>query len=187
MRPSANRKKTAASFEEFKPVCRLLILHEDFPAYSRAVEVCRRMMERFATQVDFSIKCWNFIELADPNCARHAARTAAGADIILISAQAAHWPAEIEGWLDSLAGSVLRPGGVLALLAGHTEAGKPASTAGTKRLTALAARLGLTFRRLLPDDEKAIVRPPRLLQVRGHHSSPPAGSGQHLCSGTAGV
>ena len=41
-------------------------------------------MERFASELDFDIKCWNFIELADPNCARHAAKTASSADIILV-------------------------------------------------------------------------------------------------------
>jgi len=85
MRAMPTSKTGAASFEELKPVCQILILHEDFTAYSRAVEVCRRVMERFASELDFDIKCWNFIELADPHCARHAAKSAGASDIILLS------------------------------------------------------------------------------------------------------
>jgi len=99
MRAMPTSKTGAASFEELKPVCQILILHEDFTAYSRAVEVCRRVMERFASELDFDIKCWNFIELADPHCARHAAKSAGASDIILLSMDTAETTTELDRWL----------------------------------------------------------------------------------------
>ena len=43
--------------------CQILILCEDFAAYQRAAEVCRRMMAQFASELDFDFKCWNFTAL----------------------------------------------------------------------------------------------------------------------------
>jgi len=168
MRARAILHKGAASFEELKPACQVLILHEDFSAYSRAVEVCRRVMERFASELDFNIKCWNFIELADPNCARHAAKTASTADIILLSVRTAPLPMEIERWLDSFFATRFRAEGVLALVMNGPN-GLPFGRAELlKRLEQLAGRLGMDFLSLLSDDDAAAIKLPRNAPVRAH-------------------
>jgi hypothetical protein len=153
------RKKSAASFEELKPVCQVLILHEDFPAYARAVEACRQMMERHACELDFSIKCWNFIELADPNCGLHAAKSAATADVIVFALRAATLPIELERWLSAMALNRSRQPGVLGVMPGGRE-WRSLGGAAT-RLRALAARLGLDFQLLPPDSATSLLRPPR--------------------------
>jgi hypothetical protein len=159
------RKKSAASFEELKPVCQVLILHEDFPAYSRAVEACRQMMERHACELDFSIKCWNFIELADPNCGLHAAKSAATADVIVFALKAVTLPIELERWVSAMALNRCRKPGVLGVMPGGRDwmsMGGPATW-----LRGLAARLGLDFQLLPPDAANNHLRPPRSL-VRLH-------------------
>jgi hypothetical protein len=161
MRASAIHPKSAASFEGLKPACQVLILHEDFPAYARAVEVCRRVMERFARELDFSIKCWNFIELADPNCARHAAKTAGSADIILFSVRTAALPAEIEHWLEACFAVRWRKEGVIALVMTGGEEPSSAREALAARLNKQAGRLGLDFLMLLPGDDAAAITPAR--------------------------
>jgi hypothetical protein len=157
MRASPIRRKGAASFEDLKPACQVLILHEDFSAYSRAVEVCRRVMERFASELDFDVKCWNFIELADPNCARHAAKTAGGADIILLAMHTTEMPLELDRWVDFYFIDRFRAEGVLALVL------NPAATsplAGEKlrlRLQQLTARLGMDFIPLPPEHDAMVL------------------------------
>ena len=153
MRAMPTSKPGAASFEELKPVCQILILHEDFTAYSRAVEVCRRVMERFASELDFDIKCWNFIELADPNCARHAAKSAGAADIILLSMDTAETTAELDRWLADSFTARFRPEGVLALVLNHPASPPPARQKLIDGLKSRARRLELDFLCLPPDDD----------------------------------
>jgi len=157
MRASPIRRKGAASFEDLKPACQVLILHEDFSAYSRAVEVCRRVMERFANELDFDIKCWNFIELADPNCARHAAKTAGGADIILLSMSTTRVPMELDRWLDFSLASRFRTEGVLTLVLSAYDNPPPDLEKLSLRLEQLAGRLHLDFILLRAGDDSAII------------------------------
>lgn len=163
MRASVIRNQGAASFEELKPVCQVLILHEDFPAYSHAVEICRGVMERFASELDFNIKCWSFIELADPNCARHAGKTAGAADIILLSTRADVIPTEVERWLDAFFATRFRPDGILALLTNARSMAGPPALAG--RLEKLATRFGMDFLSLLPDDDIRAILPRRAAEA----------------------
>lgn len=157
--------KVAASFEEAEPALQILILHEDFSAYSHAVEICRLLMQRFAGELDFNIKCWNFIELADPNYARHAARTAGMADLILLSTQTPRLPAELDWWLDTFFVSRFRPDGALALILNAPCRPHPALENLGSRLKVLADRLGMDFILLPPNDDTAIIN----LSLGGHH------------------
>jgi hypothetical protein len=167
MRGSAIRRKGAASFEELKPACQVLILHEDFSAYTRAVELCRRVMERFASEMDFDFKCWNFIELADPNCARHAAKTAGAADVILLSMQTAQPPAELDRWLDFFFASRFKTEGVLALVLNRQDSPAGEQEKLLQRLQQLAGRLGMDFISLpLGDDSMAIQMLPATMVPR---------------------
>jgi len=153
MRAMPTSKTGAASFEELKPVCQILILHEDFTAYSRAVEVCRRVMERFASELDFDIKCGNFIELADPPCARHAAKSAGASDIILLSMDTAETTTELDRWLADSFTARFRPEGVLALVLNHPAGPPSARQKLIGGLESRARRLGLDFLCLPPDDD----------------------------------
>ena len=153
MSATAIHQKGAAGFEAFRPACQILILHEGFPAYSRAVEVCRRLMEQFANELDFSIKSWDCIELADPNSARHAAKTAGAADIILLSLRRARMPLELNQWLEGSFAARLHKGGALALVFNVPDASPPVLKQLLSRLERLAARLGLDFVPLLAGDE----------------------------------
>jgi len=157
MRASAIRRKGAASFEELKPACQVLILHEDFSAYTRAVEICRRVMERFASEMDFDIKCWNFIELADVNCARHAAKTAGAADIILLSMLTPQPPAELDRWLDFFFASRFKTEGVLALVLNSLNIPPGEEAKLSQRLEQLAERLDMDFISLPLGDDSAVM------------------------------
>jgi hypothetical protein len=159
MRASATPQTGATGLEESKPACQVLILHEDFSAYSRAVEVCRRVMEQFANELDFDIKCWSFIELADPNCARHAAKTAGAADIILISMGKAQLPVELDRWLDFFFIARFQTEGVLAVVL-NSPASPPVELESLlSRVEQVAARLGMDFISLHPGDDVAVIPP----------------------------
>jgi len=160
MHASASGPKSAASFEELKPASQFLILHEDFPAYARAVEVCRRVMEQFGSEVDFDVKCWNFIELADTNCARHAAKTASTADIVLFALRNAQPPAELEQWLDDFFHSRHQPGGVLVLVLNSYENPPLPLERLLLRLEQLSERLDMDFVSLFPGDNMPVNSPP---------------------------
>jgi len=171
MRATAIQRTGAASFEDLKPACQILILHEDFSAYTRAVEVCQRVMQRFASTLDFNIKCWNFIELADPNCARHAAKTAAAADIVLISRVGTHPRLELDRWLDECFASRFKTEGVLALVLNAPESQPLEWAKLSGRLEQLAGRLGMDFISLHPADDAAVthllpaaIAPPEIRQ-----------------------
>jgi hypothetical protein len=157
MSATAIHQKSAASFEELKPACQILILHEDFPAYTRAVEVCRRIMEQFASELDFDVKCWNFIELADPNCARHAAKTAGVADIILLSMQTPGLPPAFDRWLEDFFAARSRADGALALVLNQPDSSLAALEKLLGRLQQLAGRLGMDFVPLLSGGDAAVM------------------------------
>jgi hypothetical protein len=157
MRAPDIHRKGAVSFEELKSACQILILHEDFSAYSRAVEVCRRVMEQLANELDFDIKCWSFTELADASCARHAAKTAATADIILFSMVTTHLPAQINHWLDSFFAARFRADGLLGLILNPHNSLPLESKKLSLRFEQLTERLGMDFISLHPDSDSVVV------------------------------
>lgn len=149
------QKKGAASFEELKPACQILVLHEDFPSYSRAIEVCRRVLEQFAAELDFDIKCWNLVELADPRCARHAAKTAAAADLILLSLPDTKLPADLQRWLQIHFSARLKNTGLLVAVSNAPDTAASAEQLQSW-LAPLARRLGLEFVAVLFGKEAAV-------------------------------
>jgi hypothetical protein len=166
MRAFANLRNDAASFEELRPACQVLILYEDFPAYSRAVELCRRVMERFAAELDFDIKCWSFIELADPVSARHATKTAGTTDIILLSMQTTRPPMELDRWLDFFFVSRFRAEGVLALVLNNRDNPPAEMKKLLVRLEQSAARLGMDFISLFSGDDAPLIPMPATIVRR---------------------
>jgi len=150
-------KKRAASFEELKPACQILILHDDFQAYTRAVDVCRQIMEQHANEMDFDVKCWNFIELADPNCARHAAKTAGCADIVLLSVQTSRLPVEVQRWLDYYFVSRHRIDGTLMLVLNSTHNPESSLDHCVSHLEHVAERLGMRFVSFAPIGDMTLM------------------------------
>lgn len=134
-----------AGWQEAPKVCQILVLSEDFAAYERAMEVCRRLMTQFAEELDFDFKCWNFIELADADCARSARKIAGTADILLLAMHGVCLPSVLEQWLATFPESRHRADGALALVWN----GAPSSAAVTEKLFArlelLAGRVGMDF------------------------------------------
>ena len=162
MRIPAVPKRGAAGFENLKPACQILILHEDFACYSFAVEICRSVMDRFSSELDFDIKCWNFIELADPNCARHAAKTAGGADMVLVSMRAACPPLEFDRWLDFYFIARFKTGGILTLVLNTSDNAPSAVEKLELRLKQMTERLDMDFISLASGKDSALLnlRPP---------------------------
>ena len=124
--------------------CQILILCEDFAAYERAVETCRRVMDRFAGEVDFHFKCWDFIELADADCARSATKTASSADIILLTMHGMDLPPVLDEWLATIPAIRFRAEGALVLI-GDEAGSRAASGKLLARLEQLAGRVGMDF------------------------------------------
>ncbi len=154
------RSTDAASFDESRRTCQILILNEDFASYNRAVEVCRQVMDRFGNHVDFDVRCWSAIELADSTCARHAARTAGVADLILLSVRTAELPGTLDQWLDFSLASRSRADGVLALVVNALDAPAVALEGLSRRLEQVAIRLGMGFLVVLPGDAAEFINLP---------------------------
>lgn len=136
--------------------CQILILCEDFAAYQRAAEVCRRMMAQFASELDFDFKCWNFIELAEANCARSAMKNAGTADIILLAMHGMELPPVLEEWLATFPETRFRADGALVLV--WDEPSGPAGEKLFARLGQLAWRLKMDFVPLLPTLPEPAIR-----------------------------
>ena len=157
MSDTAMYGKAAAGLGDLPQGCQVLILSEDFSAYSRAVHVCRRILDQFGMDMDFDFRCWNFVELVDPSCAHSAAKYAGIADIILISTHHTGLTPVLNEWLDTLHTSRFRTDGALVLvlnrLAGQLDMDKL-----TIRMEKLATRLVMEFVPLLPATSESAWR-----------------------------
>ena len=155
----------------------MLILSEDFSAYSRAVQVCRRILDQFGMDMDFDFRCWNFVELVDPTCAHNAAKYAGIADIILISTHHAGLTPVLNDWLDALHTSRFRTDGALVLVLNQI-AGQLEMDRLTARMEKLAARLVMDFVPLLSATSETAWRSEpavnwAMLAARPEISTPP--------------
>jgi|SRR5450756_2082338 len=150
--------KAAACLSGIPQGCQVLILSEDFTAYSRALQACRRIMDQMAQHTDFDFRCWNFSELSDPECAHAATKYAASADIIMLSAQNASLPAPLNEWLGALHQARLRPIGLLALVL-NKPAPQPEVDKLLRHLESLALHLAMDFMPLLPATAETAWQP----------------------------
>jgi len=157
MSDTAMYGRAAASLGDLPQGCQVLILCEDFAAYSRAIQVCRRILDQCGVDMDFDFRCWNFVELVDPGCAHSAAKYAAIADIILLSTIRTNLPPVMTEWLDALHTARFRADGALLLVlnqpASPVETGKLIS-----RLEKVATRLVMDFVPLLPASSESAWR-----------------------------
>jgi hypothetical protein len=150
--------KAAARLSAVPEGCQVLILSEDFTAYSRALQACRRIMEEMGHRTDFDFRCWNFSELNDPDCAHTATRYAAAADIIIISTQTAILPPALNEWLAVLHQARFRPVGIMALIL-NKPARQPEIDRLLQRLEEIALHLAMDFLPLLPATEETAWQP----------------------------
>ena len=150
------RFENEATFESSR-TCQILILCEDFTAYERAADVCWRILVQLADDLDFSFKCWNFIELTDPDCAPSVAKSANSSDIILLSLHSADLPPVAAEWLEAFAGHRLRAEGVLALVLNEPPGCPTAVAKLVTRLEHSARQMGMDFLSLVqtPDEKPA--------------------------------
>lgn len=145
---------------EVSRTCQILILCEDFAAYERAADVCWRILVQLADDLDFSFKCWNFIELTDPACAPSVVKTANASDVILLSLHSADLPPVAAEWLEAFAGHRLRAEGVLALVLNEPPGSPTAVAKLVARLEQSARQMGMDFLSLVrPPDKKVTATP----------------------------
>ncbi len=132
---------------EVREACQILILSKDYSTYERAAEVCRRMQSQLGEDLEFGFKCWNFAELADPDCAHAVLREAKLADVILFSTSSVDLPAAVVEWLEALPGFRSRAEGALALVVNE-----PMDSDAFKKLALWldhsARRMGMDFLKL---------------------------------------
>ena len=149
--------KAAASLGDLPLGCQVLILSEDFGAYSRAVQVCRRILDQSEVDRDFDFRCWNFVELASPECFHAASKYAGMADIIMISTHVTILPIFVNEWLDSLHTVRFRTDGAMVLIL-NKPGRQPHIDALKARLEGLATRLVMDFIPLLPASSESAWR-----------------------------
>ena len=149
--------KAAASLGDLPLGCQVLILSEDFAAYSRAVQVCRRILDQSGVDRDFDFRCWNFGELASPECFHAACKYAGLADIIMVSAHTTILPIFVNEWLDTLHTVRFRTDGAMVLIL-NKPAGQAQIDALNARLENLAMRLVMDFIPLLPHTSESAWR-----------------------------
>ena len=125
--------------------CQILILCEDFAAYERAADMSWRILVQLADDLDFSFKCWNFIELADPACASSIVSTAGVSDVILLSLHGTDLPPVAAEWLDAIAGHRLQAEGVLALVLNEPPGSPEAVAKLVSRVEQSARQMGMDF------------------------------------------
>jgi len=152
MSATANQPDYGTEFASSVPLCRILILHDDYSSYTRALEVCRHLMKRFADDLDFDVKSWSAGELAQIIGSRHAAKTAATADIVLLCLKTAALPVELANWLDRNFVARFKTDGVLALMVDNPSAPPTILARTLSQLNQVAARLNVDFLSLTSDN-----------------------------------
>jgi hypothetical protein len=155
--------RAAASLGGVPHGCQVLILAEDFTAYSRAMQVARRIMDKMGNHADFDFRCWNFSELTDPMCAHTATQYAAMADMIMVSTQTPVLPRALNEWLDALRLARFRPVGVLGLIL-NKPGRQPEISSLLARLENLSMQLVMDFMPLLPPANEETAWQPQSLE-----------------------
>jgi hypothetical protein len=157
MSDTAMYGKAAACLGDLPQGCQVLILCEDFSAYSRAIQVCRRILDQCGMDMDFDFRCWNFVELVDPGCAHTAAKYAGIADIILLSTNRTSLPPVLSEWLDALHSMRFRADGALLLVLNQIASPLEMEKL-VVRMEKVAARLVMDFIPLLPATNESAWR-----------------------------
>ncbi|HEX9047186.1 MAG TPA: hypothetical protein VF988_09190 [Verrucomicrobiae bacterium] len=151
MNATVNHQSQGAKADELVANCRILVLHEDYTTHTHALDLCRHVTEHFADDLEFEVKCWSVVELADVGCARLAAKSAAAADIVLLSLRTVELPEQLTAWLDRHFVARFKAEGMLALVVDRAEGTQAALVETQLQLHRLAERVGMNFFSFLPD------------------------------------
>jgi len=106
-------------FRENKELFSALIAYEDSTTRDRALRICDRLVEKFWKDVEFDYSWWRFDFLRDLDIVDAAAYSAAGADLILVSAHAGReLPLPVQRWIETWLPLRKSGGGVLGAMIG---------------------------------------------------------------------
>jgi hypothetical protein len=81
--------------------CSVAVVYADTAARERGISLCHHLVREFWTEIDFEFSWWRFRYLADPDLADAAARAAAAADMVVLSARASEeMPGHVKDWFN---------------------------------------------------------------------------------------
>lgn len=90
-----------SSDKEINSALNVVIVYEDLETGKRAMKTYEYMVQQLGDQCLFANQMWKFDVLAVPKLKEMAAKDAAAADIIIVSAHAGNeLPAEVKTWVD---------------------------------------------------------------------------------------
>ena len=144
-----NGRKVTSRWEVTE-TCKVAVLCEDAASRDRAIEVFNRISATLRGELAFAISCWNFGELAEPECARSAAEAAASADIIMYSTRVVELPVTTGERLNGFSESNGKSGFALAFLLTHPDSPSAPIRNMISRLEQVAQGLGMDFIPLMP-------------------------------------
>ena len=81
--------------------CSVAVVYADTAARERGISLCHHLVREFWAEIDFEFSWWRFRYLTDPDLAEAAARAAAAADMVILSARAREdLPQHVKDWFD---------------------------------------------------------------------------------------
>src|SRR3954467_9795368 len=90
-----------SSDREANPVLNVVIAYEDLETGKRAMKTYEYMVQQLGDQCLFANQMWKFDVLAVPKLKEIAAKDAAAAEIIIVSAHEGNeLPAQVKGWIE---------------------------------------------------------------------------------------
>ena len=96
------RFQALGSEKEVNSALNVVIAYEDLETGKRAIKTYEYMVEQLGNECLFSNQMWKFDVLAVPRLKEIAAKDAAAADIIIVSAhEGNHLPIEVKAWMES--------------------------------------------------------------------------------------
>jgi hypothetical protein len=133
-----------------RETCKVAVMCEDVASRDRAVEVFDRISATLRSELVFAISCWNFEELAEPECARRAAEAAAAADIIMYSTRVVVLPVTVGERMDGFVQPKAKFEFALAFLLTNPDNLSASVGNMISQLAQIAHRLGVDFVPLTP-------------------------------------
>lgn len=110
-----------SSDAEANPALTVVIAYEDLETGKRAMKTYDYLVEHLGDQCLFSNQMWKFDVLAVPKLKEIAAKDAAAADIIIVSAHEGYdLPAEVKAWVELWLSYKARPSALVGLFGGES-------------------------------------------------------------------
>jgi hypothetical protein len=111
-----------SSDRDINSALNVVIAYEDLETGKRAMKTYEYMVQQLGEQCLFANQMWKFDVLAVPKLKDIAAKDAAAAEIIIISAHAGRdLPAEVKSWIEMWLGYKTEASALVALFDGDTE------------------------------------------------------------------